>query len=203
MIVAIAALSIAASGDTTLPGDVAIARFIQDAPDPPADWVAAFGNWIGSSRVFVVIGLATSAALVIWRKWTEAGVLILATFARVLNGAMKELFDSPRPTPEQVRVIEFPESLGFPSGHSMGSMLGFGAIAIVASRLIPNRRGAWAARIACGGIIVIVGFGRIYTGAHWPSDVLGGFLWGSLLLIVVVYVVERWWGPVLRRRRGS
>ena len=37
----------------------------------------------------------------------------------------------------------------------------------------------------CVVIIAIVGFGRIFVGAHWPSDVLGGYLYGSLFLIVI------------------
>jgi undecaprenyl-diphosphatase len=47
-------------------------------------------------------------------------------------------------------------------------------------------------------MILIVGPGRIYTGAHWPTDVLGAYLYGVLFLIpmVVAYQALKTMGPL-------
>jgi undecaprenyl-diphosphatase len=37
-----------------------------------------------------------------------------------------------------------------------------------------------------GGLIVLIGASRIYTGEHWASDVLGAYLLGSLTLVAIV-----------------
>jgi len=184
-------LSIAAAGDNVLLGDRAFARFVQDAPQPPARWLADFGNWIGSGRVGSVISAVVIVVLLVARRPWAAAILLLAAFARSLNGPLKELIDSPRPTPELVRVTEIRDTLGFPSGHAMGSLLGFGALAIVATRVLPDPQKQRAIQFTCATLILLVGFGRIYTGAHWPTDVLGGYLWGAALLWAIVFAVDR------------
>ena len=179
-----------------LPGDVAVARFVQGAPQPPARWLADFGNWIGSARFCFVVSLGIVIVLIVRRCPWELWIVVLALLARALNGALKALFDSPRPTPDLVRVTEHADGLGFPSGHAMGSLLCYGAITVVAFRIQPWRPVRhWVAGV-CAVIILLVGFGRIYVGAHWPSDVLGGYLWGSLLLMGVVLLVAAVQKPV-------
>jgi undecaprenyl-diphosphatase len=183
-------LSLAAAGDGVLPADVTVARFVQRAPQPPARWIADFGNWIGSARFSTFATLAVTVGLLYLRRPWELLVIALATTARALNGPLKDLFDSPRPTSDLVRVTEHAEGLGFPSGHSMGSMLFYGAIAVVAFRMFSSRRTRLSVLVTCLIVILLVGFGRIYVGAHWPSDVLGGYLWGALALSAIVWLVD-------------
>jgi undecaprenyl-diphosphatase len=39
-----------------------------------------------------------------------------------------------------------------------------------------------------------MGVARVYFGEHWPTDVLGGYLLGTLWLVVVIELYERWRG---------
>jgi undecaprenyl-diphosphatase len=196
-------LSIVASGDNVLPGDVAVARFIQDAPQPPAQSVADFGNWIGSARVCGVVSLGVVALLLIARRPWDASIIVLALLARSLNGALKALIDSPRPTPDLVRVTEHARGLGFPSGHAMGSVLCYGAIALVAGHVLSDPLIKGAIQVACSALVLLVGFGRVYTGAHWPSDVAGGYLWGMALLTAVVFIVPFMRDAIRAERIGA
>lgn len=90
------------------------------------------------------------------------------------NNVLKELFDTARPTPDQVRVVR-PESSGaFPSGHSMNPLMFWGAIALQAKR-------TWITA-SLGVVIFLIGLSRLYLGVHWPLDVLGGWAIGAAML---------------------
>ncbi len=56
-----------------------------------------------------------------------------------------------------------------------------------------------AGALACLALILLTGYGRILVGAHWPSDVLGGYLWGGLLLLLALRVA----GTVAERSPGA
>ncbi|MGH2558186.1 MAG: phosphatase PAP2 family protein [Thermomicrobiales bacterium] len=187
--VAVAVLSAGAAGDGTLPGDRRFARWLQAAPVPGAGDLASIGNVLGESAIGAPIALVAALALAWWRRFEVAALILLAAAPRLVNETLKSLFDSPRPTGDDVRVTEIAEHFGFPSGHAMGSVLLYGSLAIVGFRLL---RPAWARGAACSAaisVILLVGFGRVYVGAHWPSDVLGGYLWGVVFLSLAVGAV--------------
>ena len=184
-------LSLAAAGAGVLPGDIAVAHVLQAVPFAGAESLAWFAFWAGSAPVvFIVAGLL---AFVLWRRGQTRlvaiviGILVL----RALNPLLKLLLASPRPTTEQVIVTELAPEYGFPSGHTMGATLLYGGVIWLAQRTIEE---VWVRRLvqaAAALIILITGFGRVHTGAHWPSDVLGGFLWGLTGLVLLATVAGR------------
>ena len=74
----------------------------------------------------------------------------------------------------------------------------YGVIAILANELIASRMVRLPVQIFSVAMILIVGPGRIYTGAHWPTDVLGAYLYGVLFLIpmLVAYQALKSMGPI-------
>ncbi len=100
----------------------------------------------------------------------------------LLIGTLKPLFDFPRPPlalpPDSLHIIgaaEYHHSL--PSGHSSFAML------CVASLWPVFNRYARAAGIC---FVLWVGISRVSLGAHFPADVLAGFL-SSLAVVLLVY----------------
>ena len=189
------AFSIAAAGNNVLPGDAAVARFFQRAPATPVSDLADLGNWIGSARFCAAITFVLGLGLLVLRRSWEAAFMVSALALRSSNGLLKTILESPRPTADLVRVTELADHFGFPSGHAMGSTLCYGAIAIVASRLVENSATRKVIGLGCGVIVLWVGFSRVYIGAHWPSDVAGGYLWGLICLLAIVALLSD-----LRRR---
>lgn len=74
-------------------------------------------------------------------------------------------------------------TFSFPSGHTVGATAAYGALAILAG-------GAAAGLVAiCFALLAfLVGVSRVYLGAHYPSDVVAGWLLGSAGLLAVISV---------------
>jgi len=191
-------LTAIAAGSNVLTSDVAVTREVQGAPMPMASDLAHVGYWIGATPVTVALAAfgATFFALIGYRA--EALLLLGTIAARSINPFLKWVIDSPRPSSGTVHIREEPTGLGFPSSHAMGVVILFGAVAYLAYRLIPHRPARLTVQALCGIAILITGFGRIYNGAHWPTDVLGGYLYGAGLLLVVIAAYRATRRPVLR-----
>ncbi len=186
LLVAALLLSMVAAGDSVLAWDIAVTRSAQSAPDTGAGDAARLINALGSTPVMLALGSAAVAALFARRRPGQALFLLAALAARAANPILKAIFDSPRPIPDLVRVTEDASGLGFPSAHVMGETLFFGALLWLAPELVSRRGPRLVLQGVTAALLVAGGFGRIYVGAHWPSDVIGAYLWGGLLLAVLI-----------------
>lgn len=181
-------LTMFAAGHGTLPGDVYISRLIQDSFPTSLGWLTKAVNTIGSTLGAIVTSVAIGAALIAV-GFRAGGLLVLATLVvRPFNELLKLAAGSPRPEPMRVEVVEFADGLGFPSGHVSGAMLLYGSLFYLAPRLSDSPRIVWSIRIGSGLMIVLMGLSRIHVGAHWPSDVLGGYLWGAIALSALISI---------------
>jgi membrane-associated phospholipid phosphatase len=119
------------------------------------------------------------------------GWIGVAIGGALLNVGSKHLFDRDRP-PEEWRdktVHELNKS--YPSGHAMGSTIGYGMLAYT---LCLWQRCRWTRLlilIVTGCIVLAIGFSRMYLRAHWFSDVIGGWSIGMAWLFLCVGWLER------------
>lgn len=186
-------LSVAARGDGVVRGDRSLARWIQGRDGAVVDVAVALGNTLGDFAVGAAIAVAAAVSLAFWRRWPEVALLIATVAIRALGNQFKRLFDSPRPTPDLLRVSEAADGLGFPSGNAMGTTLLLGSLVWAASQSSTSDRFQRLAMVAAVGLAVMVGFARVHVGAHWPSDVFGGYLWGGVVLLGLIWLAERPW----------
>jgi membrane-associated phospholipid phosphatase len=113
------------------------------------------------------------------------GTLTLAMIVEVI----KSITNRARPfiTNQQSRVVGWREpGRSFPSGHT--SQIFFMAT------LLSHHLGAnWPLAVVLYAVAILVGFTRIYVGAHYPRDVLGGavlgIVWGALINLIDPYWV--------------
>jgi undecaprenyl-diphosphatase len=168
----------------TLDIDLSVSEWVQDRNSTWADPVAHFGDFIGEAKA----ALGILAAALIWalatRKQRELWYLLFAAIGRLLGTVFKELLESPRPAAEQVTLAEVFDGFGFPSGHSMTSAITVGSAAFLLARYIHSSRGqllllgGWMLGIAC------TAFARIWFGAHWFSDTIGGAAYGIAVVLI-------------------
>ena len=144
-------------------------------------------TWLASVVVIVPVGLIV-AIFFVWRRhrW---GPLALLTAA--IGGAaasyylIKALVGRPRPPPA-IWIGHF-SGAAFPSGHATQSVACYATLAVIlgAGRSARAKAALWSAAVL---IALIVGASRIYLGAHWLTDVLGGYALGTWLVAVIVIV---------------
>ena len=185
VLVSFVGLAIRAGQGSVLPLDVTLARAVQDLPSflEPIFHVT---NWTGDGVPLATVTIISAAALQA-SHCTRGALLMLSMFlARSGDVVVKHVVAEPRPSPALIHV-EWPfDRLSFPSGHVVGVTLVFGLLLILVPRLcIPNLIKTVTRAIAIL-FIGTVGLGRIFVGAHWPTDVLGGYLYAALFLIPVL-----------------
>ena len=124
-----------------------------------------------------VVSAGAVLLLLLMRRAKEARYLVLgAGGGLLLNLLLKALFHRARPGAELVYLLPSPSSLSFPSGHTMGTTSVIGSLAVILHVVKAPRWARLTATVLGSAAIVGVGLSRIYFGAHYPSDVLGGFL---------------------------
>jgi len=127
------------------------------------------------------------AVILYWCLDPLVGVrfLLLLLVSDYLNTGLKDGFPPPRPTAEQVWIATPPDgSYAFPSGHTQNA-------AVLWSYLAGHyRRRPWV--VLAIVMIPLVALSRIYRGAHWPVDVLGGMAIGIGLVCLALALYRAW-----------
>lgn len=178
------ALAIAANAIGTLPGDQAVTTFVQRANGDAARLVWHTGNALGTTAWVSALFVLILVAVVALRWWRDACFLIVVMLLRIVAMAFKGVIGSPRPTIAQANLQEVYHGTGFPSGHTLTSTILLGGLAFV---MVRHLRGRWVPVLACAIWIIGVlatGFARVWSGAHWASDVLGAAMLGVLFVLI-------------------
>jgi membrane-associated phospholipid phosphatase len=184
-------LTIAARGPGVLPGDIEISRVIQAWPSLGLDRLAVAFTAIGSMWPGEpLIAAAIVVSLLVSGERRATAFITVAALTSSLNVMTKRIVGSPRPTADLVQVIQIANGSGFPSGHAFSATLLYGAVWIVLPSIVPNQTACRLMRAAVVLVALGICWSRIRLGAHWPSDVLGGILWGMVSLSLVAALLQ-------------
>ncbi|MCX6781674.1 MAG: phosphatase PAP2 family protein [Candidatus Magasanikbacteria bacterium] len=152
-------------------------------------WLDAIGR-AGAEWVIVAMcgWFAAAAAIICWPDWRAAFAPLVTfaaawAFAWCVSVGIGFFVDEPRPhvsEPESKQLFKPSMSWkSFPSDHSMSAFLLF----FIA--LIFGLPGAWALFV----LAVWVVFGRLYSGVHYPIDIIGGFFLAAAVAVWVKYLM--------------
>ena len=181
-----------------IPVDATVENDIQSTNWGPLALAFPAFSWIGDAKG-AVLDAVVFIAVLIWnrRAWLVAAVCAASAGWYVL---LSHLIIRARPTTAHVlRVTEAPSASSYPSGHTLFIATVCSVLMLcLGHRYLPR----WAIPIGWAVVALVVFDGaisRIYTGAHWPSDVLAALLIAVAWLSMVLSV--RWLADRITPRR--
>lgn len=191
-------LSLIAQRTDFFPGDRSITARLQKQRNP---WLRRFFftvSEIGFPKVIIPTILGVSGIFWALRFRLEAIFILLTGSSALLNALVKRLIKRPRPTQELVTVVRVINEPSFPSGHVMQYTNFFGLLAYLLATNWRSGKLRNALIAVCLTLIACIGPSRVYLGAHWPSDVAAGYIYGGLWFagIMALYLrVKAWIHP--------
>lgn len=168
----------------------------QDAVDDLFEMIAHYGPFL---MIAVLLGLWFWPASRARRDQLQTSAIVAtlsATLALGVNQVIIHLWDRPRPFAAHAATLLLAPSKdpSFPSDHATF------AFAIAVAVLLVARRLGWLLFI----FAALLGLARVWTGEHYPSDVIAGAAIGSLVAIICMAEyprIERLLDPALRIAR--
>ncbi|KAF1712051.1 hypothetical protein CSC70_00515 [Pseudoxanthomonas kalamensis DSM 18571] len=164
--------------------DLAVHELMLGLRNPLADPLMAALAALGDLQVLAPAVLLALGYLVWRRRWMAAvHWLVALAFGGVLTAWLGAMVDIPKPPAVS-------SGFGFPSVAVTMATITFGFFAVLIARELPGRDRIWPYLVS-GIVVALIGFGRLYLGAHWLSDVIGGMLLGILWLLVLGIAYRR------------
>lgn len=144
-----------------------------------------FASLIGHPFVTVGLTLSLAAYAVAKDDFRLALLCSVAIITFTTSSIMKLWLRRPRPATDYIHTMWL-RTFSFPSGHSAGSVASFGLLGYLVAI-------AWPAYLLVVAMLVFlvclfVGLSRVYLGAHYPSDVLGGWIVGAAGVAVIAII---------------
>lgn len=167
--------------------DLAITRTIQEVNLKAFVSFMWLVTQIGNQPLMVFIVITVSLILFLKGLRREAVTSSLAVALGALSGSLiKMLIDRPRPSGDLVKVSVWLSDKSFPSNHVLVFTIFFGFLLYLIFKKFHKNTLNFFLSLIFILLIASIGISRIYLGAHWASDVLGGYLLGLVWLMATI-----------------
>ncbi|MCX8531181.1 phosphatase PAP2 family protein [Chryseobacterium sp. KC 927] len=142
-------------------------------------------SWLGYSPIAFLLICLTSLVFFIIKRKREAYLILSTILTGGISWVLKMLIDRPRPGTDFVRIVQETHFQSFPSGHVLFYTVYFGLLSVIIGYNKALNQTKKRVFISLMVLMLILGaMSRIYLGAHWFTDVMGGFIVGLQFIIV-------------------
>ena len=152
-----------------------------------------FMSHLGSAITLIVLTIAF--ILLLKNKTNSKFIAINLVLVSAINRILKLVIARPRP--EVLQIVQ-ESGYSFPSGHSMSAMIGYGLLVLEVQKSslkykkvieiflmykeVKNKKIKYPLIVFLSILILLIGISRIYLGAHYATDVIGGWIIGAVYL---------------------
>lgn len=146
-------------------------------------------TWLGEPVVTVGIATAVLGYGLALNKtfYITSGVIAVITI--FVGAILKLILRRSRPLTEYVEQMFF-KTFSFPSGHAAGSLVSYGLAAYVIGIKFPLLEApVW---IFAAIAVFFISLSRVYLGAHYASDIIGGWIVGGIGLALILLNGQSW-----------
>ena len=182
------AMSICAYWLPRFPGDMNLTLLFQSIHN---DTLLSIMKWVS----YITAGwrsalLVIAGSIIVWWRLgkREAIMMTAAGIGSLLDSLFKIMVERPRPTPDLVQVWVAEQSSSFPSGHAFYAMLFLGLAVYYAFAYMHRSDLRTLIMASLIILILLIGASRVYLGAHWLSDVIGGYISGAVFLGIFIWL---------------
>jgi undecaprenyl-diphosphatase len=151
-----------------------------DPLGPP--WLEEMGRdftALGGAGVVWLVTAVVCLYLLLARRWSLIWLILIVVAGSLLfNQLLKAGFNRPRPDLVPHGMVVYQAS--FPSGHAMLSASVYLTLGVLLAKLQQTRAQAILIMGTAILVTILVGISRVYLAVHWPSDVLAGWVAGSI-----------------------
>ena len=182
-------VAVVASGQAYTELDVRIAGWVQGLDFPGLTAVVATVNFATAGPMAIALWLAAMTFFVVKGRPIEAIAMFLIGGLWAANQSIGFVIDRPVPSQESGALDQFSRthSGSFPSGHVTGAVTFFGLLTFLTLSNVRHGRIRMVMPAIAITMIALMSLSRVYAGAHWPTDVLGSYLLGSVGVAGIVW----------------
>ena len=153
------------------------------------DYLTSFYKFItffGSTKFMISLCIILLVIFIlVKKKWYGINIVIGLISSTIVNNVVKVLISRERP---DVLKLVNESTYSFPSGHTMASVMMYGIIIYYIYRSKLNKYLKWLLISIFGLLILLIMISRIYLGAHYVTDVVGGLLLSLFLLNLLIKI---------------
>lgn len=146
-------------------------------------------TFFGDAKFVIAAMIIILFSLTFNKKYVYSIALSLsAAVSFATSFLLKDIFSRPRPQGHQL-IVE--SGFSFPSGHAIIAVALYGMLAYFLVKYFENKYAKIVVGFVGFAVIAAIGVSRVYLGVHWPSDVIGSYIFGGIWLGIIIWLVRK------------